>query len=101
MSTWQRTAHASLYAGLLALCASFSVALASSPSAKAHSPRSHQGFGRHREELSLGNATHGTRVQAHQKLRARAAQSFRGKGKKTTVCKETAAEFVCTTTTTY
>ena len=101
MSTWHRNVKASLYAGLLTLCASFSIAAAASPASKPNTLRSHSGFGRHREAVSVHSGSNRDAFTARQGLRARAANSFRGKGKKTTVCKETASEFVCTTSTTY
>ncbi|MCA2960802.1 MAG: hypothetical protein IOD12_11150 [Silvanigrellales bacterium] len=101
MSTWHRNVKASLYVGLLTLCASFSTATAASPSSNPTTPRSHPGFGRHREVVSVHSGSNRDASKARQGLRARAANSFRGKGKKTTICKETASEFVCTTSTTY
>lgn len=101
MSTWHRNVKASLYAGLLTLCALFSIAVAASPTSKTNTPRSHPGFGRHREVVSVHSGSGRDAFKTRQALRARAANSFRGKGKKTTVCKETASEFVCTTSTTY
>jgi hypothetical protein len=79
----------------LAALALASLLLFSSPAQAAAA--THPGFGRARESSSLHSGS-GQNGKAYRKgLRARAAVSFRGQGKKVRVCKETYSEFVCST----